>query len=352
MITIQARNVHQALKMGMQILDEQGVERDSRVGKVKVMDGPITTVYQAPTERVVFWPDRDANPFFHFMEGLWMLAGRNDVAWIEQFAASMKNFSDDGITFHGPYGYRWINHFAKQIDPDPDVQEHGGGFYVPFNQLETIVQMLRENPNERRCVLQMWDAEVDLGRKGKDVPCNTNIFLKLNLEGNLDMTVCCRSNDIIWGAYGANAVHMSMMQEFVASWLGVKVGRYWQISNDWHGYVDVFEKHRGVLDTKESSFDHPYVGGRKGFNRVAPFPMVNGPIEEWLGDLQMFMDEGPVPGFRDRFFKKVVVPMWDAWWAWKDKDNPRRIDEALEHVNRIAASDWRLACTEWLERRR
>ena len=32
----------------------------------------------------------------------------------------------------------------------------------------------------------------------------------------LCMTVCNRSNDMLWGAYGANVVHMSMLQEFVA----------------------------------------------------------------------------------------------------------------------------------------
>ena len=32
-----------------------------------------------PTKELLFDPDRDANPFFHFMEGLWMLAGFNDL---------------------------------------------------------------------------------------------------------------------------------------------------------------------------------------------------------------------------------------------------------------------------------
>lgn len=338
MRVIETRNAHEALRLGMKTLEAHGVRRESRVGDVLVADGPVTTLYQQPRERVVFWPERDANPFFHFMEGLWMIAGRNDVAWIGQFSSNIKQFSDDGVTFHGPYGYRWINHFVKNVGTEDDPE------YAPFNQLEMAVAMLRENPDERRVVVGMWDVESDLGHKGKDIPCNTQIMFSINKDGGLDMTVCNRSNDIIWGAYGANVVHMSMLQEFMASAIGVPVGRYWQMSNNWHGYVDVFEKHSEVMS---APLYNPYESGE-----VHPFPMINGPIEEWLSDLLMFMDEGPVPAMRDRFFRKVVGPIWNAWWIWKDKDNPHRVDEALQQLSSCRATDWKRACEEWLERRR
>jgi len=343
---IEARNVHEALQKGMFHLQLNGVRRESRVGDVLVEKEPVTTLYQNPTERVLFWAERDANPFFHFMEGLWMLAGRNDVAWISQFSANIAQFSDDGEIFHGPYGYRWINHFVKEVEGQEEDQK----LYVPFNQLEAIVKMLKANPNERRCVLQMWDAEADLGRVGKDVPCNTQIYFKIGTDGRLNMTVLNRSNDIIWGAYGANAVHMSMLQEFMAVWVGVPVGRYWQISNDYHAYVEVFEKHKSLIKADDTF--SPYAHGRKGMNPVTPYPMVNGPIEEWISDLMMFMDVGPVPGMRDPFFRKVVGPIWNAWFAWKEADNPKRIDDALVQLSSCRATDWRLACEEWLERRR
>jgi hypothetical protein len=48
--------------------------------KVLVSQTPVVTCYSAPTQRVLFSPMRDANPFFHLMEALWMLAGRDDVA--------------------------------------------------------------------------------------------------------------------------------------------------------------------------------------------------------------------------------------------------------------------------------
>lgn len=335
MKVIQAANAHEALYRGMSLLREIGVNRDSRNGKVLVSPSPVTTLYRDPKNRVVFWPQRDANPFFHFMEGLWMLAGRNDIAWISQFNSSIVQFSDDGEIFHGSYGFRWINHFVKQEGPDPSE-------FSVMNQLRIIAEMLRKNPNDRRAVLQMWDPSEDLGRVGKDVPCNTQIYFKISVAGSLDMTVLNRSNDIIWGAYGANVVHMSMLQEFMAAWIGVPVGRYWQVSNDWHAYVEIFEKHRSILD--EDLYD-PYYD-------MNSFPMVNSPIEDWLQDLSIFMSQGPVIGARDIFFRRVVFPIFSSWREYKNKENKNNVEDALLALESCIAADWKRACQEWLLRRK
>lgn len=336
MKVLEVKNAQEALLKGMKLLSSEGVRRQSRAGDVLVLNEPVTTVYEKPTERVLFWAERDANPFFHFMEGLWMLSGRNDVAWISQFSSGISRFSDDGISFHGAYGYRWVNHFVQKADED---------LYLPFNQLSVIADMLRNNPDERRCVLQMWDPESDLGHKGKDVPCNTEIFFKIGLDGRLNMTVINRSNDIIWGAYGANVVHMSMLQEFLAAWVGVSVGRYWQVSNDWHGYVDVYDKHKEVMEAEPYN---PYTEGE-----VEPYQMVNSPVGKWVEELLVFIEEGPVLGFQDRFFRRVASPIWKSWFAWRLTEGTvkERVEAALEEISHCKASDWRKACEEWLTRR-
>lgn len=318
---ISARNVNDALLLGLDAVNGYGVLRDSRVGPVRVFQTPVTTIYENPTERVVFYPERDANPFFHFMEGLWMIAGRNDVAWISQFNASIAQFSDDGKVFHGAYGYRWRKHFG-------------------FDQLDLIAQLLRDNPDDRRIVLQMWDPRVDLGREGKDFPCNTAIKFRIN-DGRLDMTVENRSNDMIWGAYGANAVHFSMLQEFMAGWIGVPVGHYWQISTNFHAYVNVMEKHSSLLDLSPG-FDEYALG------YVEPYPMIDCDIDTWERELYMFINDGPIIGFQSKFFKRVAVPIYNAWTAYKAKD----YEKAFNILgNDCAATDWQKACVEWIDRR-
>ena len=144
MRVLQARNVHEALPLALRLLDQAGVERPSRNGPVLVIPEPVTVVYERPCERVIFHPERDCNPFFHIFESLHYLAGRNDVASLARYAKQMLEYSDDGVTLHGVYGHRWRKHFG-------------------FDQLTQIVAALKKNPDDRRCILQMWDARCDLG---------------------------------------------------------------------------------------------------------------------------------------------------------------------------------------------
>lgn len=339
MKVITARGVNDALLLGLSALKSEGVDRDSRNGPVRVFPGPVTTHYKHPEERVLFYPERDANPYFHFMESLWMISGRRDVEWISRFSSNIANYSDDGVTFHGAYGYRWRNWFGAFVPGEGNVQE-----VQVIDQLATIAELLKQNPDDRRVVLQMWDATADLGMIGKDFPCNLICTFRINPYGKLDMTVFNRSNDMIWGAYGANAVHFSMLQEVMAAWVGVPMGGYWQVSTNFHGYHATLDKHAPLFE-RQAGFD-PYELGE-----VAPLPVVNGPIEQWFQDLHMFMDVGPAIGLQDKFFKKTAVPMLQSWEAWKDRDNPAYKDQAYHHAQEIAAPDWRKACVEWLDRR-
>lgn len=331
MIVIHARNVQSALPEALHRLRLQGVERDTRNGPVRMFPTPVTTVYEQPCERVLFWPQRDANPFFHLYESLWMLAGRNDVESVANFVQNMRNFSDDGKTFHGAYGHRWRVHFN-------------------IDQLHAIMLILKNNKNDRRCVLQMWDARTDLAREGKDFPCNLSAVFQVNHNGQLDMTVYNRSNDIIWGAYGANAVHFSYLQEYVARFVGVPVGRYYQVSANFHAYKDKLEQVEQLADQAAQPYEpvaDPYAIGA-----VEPFPLMQIPVNEWENDLLMFLSRGPVLGLRDPFFRKVASPMVQAHQLFKQRQRgAERFQAALEMTNKIAATDWKLACRQWLERR-
>jgi hypothetical protein len=197
----------------------------------------VATEYTNPWERVIFWPQRDANPFFHLFESLWMLAGRRDLAPLVQYAKQMAIYSDNGYEVNGSaYGYRWI-------------------FYFVRDQLSIVADRLRKNPDDRRSVLQMWSALEDLNSNSKDVPCNLTATVQRDIEGRLELTVFCRSNDIVWGAYGANAVHFSMMQEYLAALIGCPIGTYEQISVNYHIYADWIEKLKGL---PRQDYNDPY----------------------------------------------------------------------------------------------
>lgn len=323
MKVISVRNVHEALWHGMRLLAQEGVERPSRAGDVVSYPGPVTTHYTHPTERVLFWAERDANPFFHFMECLWMMNGNDDVEWLSYFNSNMRHFSDDGVRFHGAYGYRWRQHFT-------------------FDQIAKMVELLQVNNDTRRAVLSIWDATEDFGANSQDIPCNLNIVFSRRRDPMcLDMTVFNRSNDIIWGAYGANAVHFSFLQEVLATMLGIQVGQYWQVSNDYHAYIEVFENKAGIL-THPQPVLNPYFG-----QGMEPHPIIQGlpQVTPWFEDLNIFMTEGNLMGFRTQFFRRVANPIYTAWQYWKEERDFNKAQIALEDC---VALDWKLACEQWL----
>lgn len=347
MILLRTTNVNAALPEAARQVLLYGKDQKTRNGLAKVIRGTFATVYERPWERVLESPERDANPFFHLMEALWMLAGRNDVAFPTNFNLGFADYSDDGISFHGAYGFRWRNWFGH-------------------DQIRHIVEELTENPESRRSVLQMYDARFDHSaarRGGKDIPCNLMATFQVNPgedqdgeDASLDMVVFNRSNDLIWGAYGSNVVHFSMLQELIARELGLSVGEYTQVSANTH----VYEKHWPLLQTlanreqfADPGVEDPYA--RRWNHRELLSP--DETLAQFLEDcaflcLEPLYEEQRLisPGyFRTRFFHHVVVPMWNAVVTRRREDTPRALQNLMESGS--ATNDWLNAGRAWLARR-
>jgi thymidylate synthase len=352
MQVIRGLGVNELYHCGMRMLREHGVTEDSRNGKVLVMPCPVTSVYEWPTQRVLLDPARAANPFFHLFESLWMLAGRDDVAALNTYITDFgTRFAEKDGRVHGAYGHRWRNAFG-------------------FDQLDAIVNRLRGNPQDRQCVLQMWDcASVaapddpaehimgsnDLNGDWKDRPCNTQAYFRVRkrptIRGGevthdtvLDMTITCRSNDIVYGAYGANAVHFSILQEYVAGRIGAKVGAMYQISNNYHAYLDVLER---VGSPTLTSYSDAW---------MKPLPMATD-WDAWDEDLHLFMqwqqaliEQGktePASGYHNSWFANTAEPMFLAHFQFKHAMKM----EAQSTAQIIEAEDWRAASLQWLRSR-
>jgi thymidylate synthase len=324
MIVIEAVDVNHAYRQAWDLISS-GVASPSRNGGVTVVGCPVTTVYEYPKQRVLLSENRDANPFFHLFESLWMLSGSRDATWLDRFVSdfSSRYAEKDGNQW-GAYGYRWRQHFG-------------------FDQLDVVVRRLKKDNFDRRVVIQMWEAGMDLWDpeelddetglpfpEPRDVPCNTQIYPRI-VGGRLDITVTCRSNDVVWGAYGANAVHFSFMQEYLAGRIGVPVGRMYQISNNWHLYD-------AVADRLEPVSPRLYPG-------TIP---IGSDWDRWDEDLHTFMNRGlDIPVYSNAWFSIVAERMWAAHSLWKAGD---RIGAQIE-ASRIEAPDWRTAVLEWMARR-
>lgn len=349
------------------------VRTTSRVGDVLQVQEPMTITYQRPRQRVLFNPARDANPFFHLYESLWLLAGRNDVAPLAFYSSKIKDIaSDDGHTFNGAYGYRWRK---AQTSPDDDYDP-----WVITDQIQTLIEHLRAKPDSRRAVLQMWNVEDDLLKIDvvKDVCCNTCVYFFIRREPGfsdngvqeqewiscLDMTVCNRSNDLVLGMLGANVVHFSFLQEYMANCLGIEVGHYHQFTNNLHVYTNNFKpeewlgayKHKtppegwqleeGDRDTPLDALQYPGWGPDLVKDQGVFDYECDAFVNSHYGKGDMYTYD--YPGYREPFLAKVAWPMVMAWHASKAK---RKAQALAEWVPRIESPDWQKAAREWIERR-
>jgi thymidylate synthase len=348
---------------------------ESRNGPVLRFTVPVITSWICPDQRVSFWDKRDANPFFHYMESIWMLAGRDDVAFPAYFAKQIRQFSDDGETLNGAYGYRWRFYFNEGVD-DADA-----------DQLDEAIRQLKENPASRRVILQMWDPVCDpvsAANGSKDVPCNTEVMFDA-VNGKLNMTVVCRSNDIIWGATGANAVHFSILHEYVTAAAGLRAGTYHQVSNNLHVYTE-FPVSKPLLDATDDPTPEEQRGDYPGEaldlyavrgNSLFPMPLFASGVTVSEGEFdaalinidfiealkEEYADEPEIvkENFLSYFstLTNSVEPS-SSWQlhalvlqvAFMMHRELKQTAEAIEFLKEAdIGPDWKLACVNWLQRR-
>jgi len=362
MYSYKARDVNEALSLGLQHLLHSGIKEDSRVGPVLVAPGPVCIEYTDPRQRVLYSPTRDANHVFHVMEALWFFSGSNELEFPVFFNASYSQFSDDGKTMWDSYGWRWREFFG-------------------YDQLDAIVEELKSNPGSRRCVLAMWNADIapsapqweaksgvqysdDLGvacNGGKAVPCNTHAYFAIR-AGKLNMTVMNRSNDSMWGAFGANAVHFSFLLEYMAMRIGVPMGSYYQFTNNLHTYTDKFsidklnaiEYECVTLDQLEPLGPSITEGFDDDLKLFMPWALkvirATPPPATFPSDVlpEATQLAANVPACKTPFFHAVAIPMFLFWVfrKWKDEYSSNTCLDGID------APDWKRACYEWKERRR
>jgi thymidylate synthase len=364
MFVFKASTPDAALRQGIHSITTNGVATSSRNGPVLRFPRPVVTEWTKPAQRVSFNTIRDANPFLHLIESLWMLNGRNDVATMAYYAKQMATYTDDETTFNGAYGYRWREHFG-------------------FDQLDAVVAELRKNPESRRCVISMWNAMITyetrqsgigeydemvqpdlLNQTSKDLPCNTTVMVDAGL-GKLDITVTNRSNDMIWGAYGANTVQFSFLQEYLANKIGIPVGTYYQVSNNMHIYTD-FEITKRFVG-QHTGATNPYFPIAGALDTIPHYHTLSthsldSDTDDFEAELTDFVNRctivDSITSYNNSFLQSVAAPMARACNLHKNGDTEGALalltystQSLQQQTDTMFQNDWLCAGTQWLNRR-
>jgi len=251
-MTLHADSVAQMLGRLAGRFAKYGVRAERRGGRVWELPGPAILEVTDVHKGLALNHARKLNPWVSLAEFPWLMAGRNDIAWLLPYLPKAGMFSDDGTSWRGGYGPR-LRSWEAEIEGGTDYE-----FVV--DQLRLVESTLRQDPGTRQAVAAIWDPAVDWVTS-KDIPCTLNIsFMARQQASRLDMLVTMRSNDIVWGYSGVNAPNWCALLQVMAAAVGMAPGTYTHVANNMHAY----ERHWPMVQalatepTRARPLDRPY----------------------------------------------------------------------------------------------
>lgn len=214
-----------------------------------------------PRQRVPFIPSRRVNIVFNFAEAMWYLTGRNDLEFIGYYASTMRRYSMDGQRLTGTaYGTKLF-----------------GG---PPHQYDTLIEVLRSDPDSKRAVIQIFDMNELRVPNNIDVSCTLGLQFLLR-DGKLNCIAYMRANDAFRGMV-SDLFSFTLIQEFLACELGVELGSYTHVAGSLHVYEPDDAQTTAVLADPAGAEPPPYrlPPMPRGDNRLAVQSLME--IEEQL----------------------------------------------------------------------
>ena len=166
-----------------------------------------------------------------------------------------ENSSDPYIPNFLPFGVAEIENYyphvmtAKGIEGTKYTYGQKLRNFRGMNQIEFIINNLKQTNYSRRAVAVTWDPESDIHTENP--PCWIVVQCIVQ-EEKLYLTCYIRSNDM-FAAWPLNAFGLRRMQQEVATSLGLKTGPLTTISASAHIYSHDWNKAKDVMDKYEPS---------------------------------------------------------------------------------------------------
>ena len=167
--------------------------------------------------------DQDRNWKWDYAEAEWQwyLTGIPNIAMLGEIYGKVpeiwKRMADKEGYVNSNYGYQWERE----------------------NQLEKVIEKLKDNPKTRQATISIYDGK-EIERYDNDTPCTYAIQFTI-LNGHLNMCVTMRSNDL-WYGFCNDQYCFSKLQELVATKVGLPIGTYYHFAHNFHLYNNIIEK--------------------------------------------------------------------------------------------------------------
>jgi thymidylate synthase (methanogen type) len=155
----------------------------------------------------------------------------------------------------------WKLKNGVELDLDKNISEQIGIEEIPIavfefpriNQINYIIQKLKERPYSRRAQAITWRPLVDPFHI--DPPCLQRIYMRVK-DKKLIMQTTWRSRDL-FRAWEANVNGMIRIQKHVADQLEVKIGHYLDFSNSLHIYGNTIAEVEDMLNRMKKRGELP-----------------------------------------------------------------------------------------------
>jgi len=256
-------NINQSLIGMSKELLKNGVKRETRGFICYELLEPVTIKIENPSDRHIIIKDRKQNKFLPFVETLWIMSGVNDLEMPGSYVKNLYTYSDDGQFMRAAYSPRircYTGNYSDYKISEPKHRNVFGGGTMVVDQLKYVIESFKRDNFSRQLMIEIGDPAKDCFNTDgdlkvtKDYPCTRLLNFQLR-ENKLDLTVYMRSNDHWFGAHSVNITNFTFIQEIVANILGVEVGTYYHVVNNYHFY-DNFRPNLELISQYDISSYH------------------------------------------------------------------------------------------------
>ena len=156
-------------------------------------------------------------------EWQWYLSGDNNIKQLGELYGKVpeiwKRMADELGRVNSNYGYQWQRE----------------------NQLDNVIEMLKDNPNTRQATISIYDGkQIESGVYKYDTPCTYAVQFTI-VDDKLNMCVTMRSNDL-WYGFCNDQYCFSRLQLMIADKLEIRLGTYFHFAHNLHLYNNIIEK--------------------------------------------------------------------------------------------------------------
>jgi thymidylate synthase len=168
-----------------------------------------------PKDRKIVNKEREWKEDYAEAEWQWYLSGDRSINKLGDIYGKIPqiwfDMADKFGNVNSNYGWQW--------------QRNG--------QLDRVVQMLQDNPDNRQCAISIYDGK-EIDDYSHDTPCTYAVQFTI-VHGRLDMCVTMRSNDL-WYGFCNDQYQFSKLQEMVSKRLKIETGVYYHFAHNMHLY--------------------------------------------------------------------------------------------------------------------